>query len=251
LTIIASGVKYILEIFAKKNQELQQQMILKSLKFETQVATTSTFPSISQSSATAPSHLQSFLMTKLKLTKSHSAICEDVLIALLIIFANVLVGIVCHRYLFDELPLVDSIYLSVITITTLGYGDIVPRTTSSRGFTLLYAFIGVLSTARAVSLVNDASTLLLTSTQSPPTDKEAPPHDAELEQHEFFDRNEFVLYKLTKMGILTPDLRSHIEELFTAMDVAQSGLVSSHDILKFRDLLHRESNLHRESFPGQ
>ena len=245
MTIIASGVQYILDILAKKNQELQHQMILKRLEFETQVATTSTLPSVSLSSS-APSRIQSFLITKLKLTKSQSAICEDLLTAFLIIFANVLVGILCHKYIFDEIPLIDSIYLSVTTITTLGYGDIVPRTTSSRGFTLLYGFIGVLSTTRAISLINDASAHFFTPTPGPADKEEI--RDTELEQHEFFDRNEFVLYKLTKMGILTPDLRSHIEELFGAMDVAKSGLISNHDILKFRDLLHRESSLHGESF---
>jgi voltage-gated potassium channel Kch len=248
LTIIASGVQYILDLLAKKKLELAQKMMLKRLEFETQVATTSILPSISLSSS-APSRIQSFLMTKMKLTKSLSVVCESIAIAIFIIVVNIAVGIFCHKYLFDELPLVDSIYLSVITITTLGYGDIVPRTTSSRGFTLLYAFIGVLSTARAVSLVNDACTLLLAPTPTP-TEEEEPLID-EREQREFYDRNEFVLYKLTKMGILTPDLRAHIEQLFSAMDVGQSGILSSHDILKFRELLHRESELHRESLPAQ
>ncbi|MDH3353213.1 MAG: ion channel [Nanoarchaeota archaeon] len=37
----------------------------------------------------------------------------------------------------------DSIYFSVITLTTVGYGDFVPTTAVSKIFTMFYVFIGV------------------------------------------------------------------------------------------------------------
>lgn len=37
----------------------------------------------------------------------------------------------------------DSIYFSVITLTTVGYGDLVPTTAASKIFTMFYVFIGV------------------------------------------------------------------------------------------------------------
>jgi len=38
---------------------------------------------------------------------------------------------------------VDSFYFSTITLTTIGYGDLVPTTTLSKIFTSFYALIGV------------------------------------------------------------------------------------------------------------
>lgn len=38
---------------------------------------------------------------------------------------------------------VDSFYLTVVTLTTVGYGDIHPATTTGRVFTIFYLLIGV------------------------------------------------------------------------------------------------------------
>lgn len=37
----------------------------------------------------------------------------------------------------------DSIYFSIMTLTTVGYGDFVPTTAGSKVFTMFYVFIGV------------------------------------------------------------------------------------------------------------
>jgi len=38
---------------------------------------------------------------------------------------------------------VDSLYFSVITLTTVGYGDFSPQTTGGKIFTIFYIFIGL------------------------------------------------------------------------------------------------------------
>ena len=38
---------------------------------------------------------------------------------------------------------IDSLYFSVITLTTVGYGDFSPQTTEGKLFTIFYIFIGL------------------------------------------------------------------------------------------------------------
>jgi len=37
----------------------------------------------------------------------------------------------------------DSLYFSIITLTTIGYGDLVPTTPLTKLFTIIYIFIGL------------------------------------------------------------------------------------------------------------
>ena len=43
----------------------------------------------------------------------------------------------------NPLTLIQSLYLSVVTITTLGYGDIIPQTELARGLTAIEAVLGI------------------------------------------------------------------------------------------------------------
>jgi hypothetical protein len=38
---------------------------------------------------------------------------------------------------------IDSLYFSVITLTTIGYGDLAPATDAGKIFTILYVFTGI------------------------------------------------------------------------------------------------------------
>ncbi len=67
-------------------------------------------------------------------------------IALRIIFAATLVtiatGTVFYHYV-EGFSWIDAYYFSVITLTTVGYGDLVPHTDIGKLFTTLYIFVGV------------------------------------------------------------------------------------------------------------
>lgn len=43
----------------------------------------------------------------------------------------------------EDLSLFDSLYLSVITLTTIGYGEPSPQTVVGRSFTIAYALVGI------------------------------------------------------------------------------------------------------------
>ncbi len=54
----------------------------------------------------------------------------------------VVTGVVFYR-LNEDWSVADSLYFTVIALTTIGFGDFAPTTTLSRLFTVLYAIIGV------------------------------------------------------------------------------------------------------------
>lgn len=43
----------------------------------------------------------------------------------------------------EKWSLFDSLYFSVITVATVGYGDLTPRTILGKTFTMFYLFIGI------------------------------------------------------------------------------------------------------------
>jgi voltage-gated potassium channel len=53
-----------------------------------------------------------------------------------------LLGTVAYHFL-ESLSLFDSLYLTVITLTTIGYGDVYPRTVPGRVFTIFLALGGI------------------------------------------------------------------------------------------------------------
>jgi hypothetical protein len=44
---------------------------------------------------------------------------------------------------FEGWSVLDSVYFSVITLTTVGYGDFSPETTAGKVFTIVYVLIGL------------------------------------------------------------------------------------------------------------
>ena len=69
----------------------------------------------------------------------------------------VAVGAVFYRFV-EDLVWVDSIYFSVITLTTVGYGDFSPTTTTGKVFTIFYVLAGI---GIFVALVTEVGTHLI------------------------------------------------------------------------------------------
>lgn len=64
---------------------------------------------------------------------------RDLLITSLFIL---LIGTFVYRHL-EGWSYLDSLYFSVITLTTVGYGDFSPQTSGGKLFTIFYIFIGL------------------------------------------------------------------------------------------------------------
>ena len=59
---------------------------------------------------------------------------------------------VFYRFV-EDLRWIDSLYFSVITISTVGYGDISPETVAGKVFTMVYVVIGIGVFVAAVSTI--------------------------------------------------------------------------------------------------
>lgn len=62
---------------------------------------------------------------------------------LVLITALVLTGGMLFYHLVEKWNLVDSFYFCVVTLTTVGYGDLVPHTATGKIFTSFYILVGI------------------------------------------------------------------------------------------------------------
>jgi voltage-gated potassium channel len=44
---------------------------------------------------------------------------------------------------FEDWGVLDSLYFSVVALTTVGFGDVAPETALAKAFTILYIFVGL------------------------------------------------------------------------------------------------------------
>lgn len=62
--------------------------------------------------------------------------------SLVVIVAWLAIGTVAYMF-FESWSALDALYFSVVTLSTVGYGDVSPQSTAGKLFTILYILIGV------------------------------------------------------------------------------------------------------------
>ncbi len=78
----------------------------------------------------------------------HRRIIYVVIVILLFLF-----GGATFYYYVEDLRYIDALYLSAATMTTVGYGDITPKTDAGKIFTIVYVFAGVAIALYGLSIV--------------------------------------------------------------------------------------------------
>jgi hypothetical protein len=160
--------------------------------------------------------------------------------SVIIISINILIGTVFYSLVVDDYSLIDAFYLSCMTITTVGYGDIKPTNNYSRGFTILYALLGTIVTANALSkfasAISDYKQAKLEAvTLSNPLNFDSLMAMDVDKSNIGVSKVEFVLYKLKAMGAIDEDIVLRAEAQFYQLDITKTGYLSVEDIVSFEE----------------
>lgn len=70
-------------------------------------------------------------------------------ISFFLVLSYIGVSILFYHFV-EDWPVVDCIYFAMVIVTTVGYGDVTPKTTAGKAFTIFFAFYGIITIAIAL-----------------------------------------------------------------------------------------------------
>ncbi|BGP34848.1 Potassium channel [Rhodotorula toruloides] len=80
---------------------------------------------------------------------------RTLVIATMVFFVYLSLGALCFSYLIGGLTFIDALYFVCCTVTSVGFGDIVPITAGARVFCMLYAAIGLVLLALTIAVARE------------------------------------------------------------------------------------------------
>jgi potassium channel subfamily K len=95
-------------------------------------------------------HLPSSKLIGSGLTRKQSAL----VVVVILLLGYIAFGAMINSFL-GHLSFIDALYFTVVTIETIGFGDIKPESTGSRIFICIYATFGILNLALLVGMMRD------------------------------------------------------------------------------------------------
>lgn len=86
----------------------------------------------------------SFLLTIKRMVKAIIIACRDKEFQVLLFFTLLTFtsGTIFYSQV-ENLRVIDALYFSVMTLTTVGYGDFTPQTDFGKIFTIVYSLVGI------------------------------------------------------------------------------------------------------------
>mgnify|MGYP001559397161 FL=1 len=84
--------------------------------------------------------------------EEHKRFHRRILYIIIVIMMFLFGGATFYHYI-EKLRYIDALYLSALTMTTVGYGDITPKTDIGKIFTIFYVFAGVAIALYGLSVI--------------------------------------------------------------------------------------------------
>nr|CAD1833794.1 unnamed protein product [Ananas comosus var. bracteatus] len=138
-------------------------------------------------------------------------------------------------YWIEHLDWMDSFYLSVMSVTTVGYGDRAFKTLPGRVFASFWLLVSTLAVARAFLFLAEARIdrrhrrIVKWVLQRDLTVEDL--LAADLNRNGFISQSEYVIYKLKEMGRICEKDILQICNQFNKLDTNNTGKITLHDLL--------------------
>ncbi|XP_018452967.1 two-pore potassium channel 5 [Raphanus sativus] len=166
--------------------------------------------------------------------KGRMRIRMKVFLALCVVVLCIGVGALVLHFV-EELDLVDSVYLSVMSVTTVGYGDRAFKTLQGRLFAAAWLLVSTLAVARAFLYLAEAriDRRHRRAVKSALT-REITVEDllaADTYQHGFISKSEYIVLKLKEMGKVSDKDINQVVNQFDKLDPNNLGKITLPDLL--------------------
>ena len=176
-----------------------------------------------------------------KAQKKQFSPIKKVLSSLSGMFIILFVGTQAYSNLEEDMSWVQALYFTVVTVTTVGFGDLAPVTTESKMFSVLFIPVGVLFFAQAISSLSDvpirnraakleAYVLNQFLRRLTTYDINALQRSVDLKETDPISKNDFSLAVLLRLGRVTQDDLERIESIFFTLDQDRSGTLTPEDL---------------------
>uniref|UniRef100_A0A7N0TJQ4 Potassium channel domain-containing protein n=1 Tax=Kalanchoe fedtschenkoi TaxID=63787 RepID=A0A7N0TJQ4_KALFE len=166
--------------------------------------------------------------------KGRMRIRIKVALALAVVILCIAIGTVAAHFL-EGLTWVDSIYLSVISVTTVGYGDYSFSTLKGRCFAIVWLLVSTLAVARAflyltelrIDKRNNGVANWILQKKMTLSDLVA----ADLDKDGSISKSEYVIYKLKEMGKIEEKDIMQICNQFDTLEHSSFGKLTFTDLM--------------------
>eukprot|EP01052_Picozoa_sp_SAG31_P039118 SAG31_NODE_5356_length_2591_cov_1.283307_2_plen_465_part_00 len=142
-------------------------------------------------------------------------------------------GSVVFKFVEPEWDFVDSFYFCAVTMSSVGYGDLVLSNSASRAFGMVFALVSIFGTAAAAGSCVDIYLQYQTAQRIKGFSHEAV-HSAfeaiDTDGSGSIDRAEFLSFILVQSGDVSSAKVQMINEVFDSLDGDRSGEVDINDI---------------------
>mmetsp|Transcript_27524 Transcript_27524/g.34404 ORF Transcript_27524/g.34404 Transcript_27524/m.34404 type:complete len:406 (+) Transcript_27524:82-1299(+) len=165
--------------------------------------------------------------TELEKSPYHTTI-----VAAFLAICSIFLGFIFYGALKPEgITWIEALYFSVVTCTTVGYGDILPVTPGGKVFAIFWTIIGTITTGNFLGSFMSNYVEVQQAKKRHQELKKTLSKDEIKEVDEDGDGkisvSEFVLYKIEKMGLVSADDINVIAEEFSKFDKDGDGLMDS------------------------